>query len=328
MEIIKKEKLTIIIDASSLKNSACLRRQFFDVVQGYREAGLNNDTHFGSAFHKFRAHYRTTGDFERATLLAKRLYEIDGVTVKPKKTFLTSGFLISICDQYAEKYKNDDFQKYKNLIEPESRFMFPYHTCDEFDILVAGTMDELGQFRITKHFGICDVKVSGMWDLKRFLTSYKLNPQLILYRWAVRQYAKHYPDSVWAEIDRGIVAAFIDGVFYKAGTASSDGPTVTFMRKDEWNGDGYILFKDEQIETFGRMLDEHIGRFIVAIKQWIKTGKIPEPYGLLTDSCDGKFGPCKYAKVCTAPDKIAMDARLAEFEQRHYNPMNFGDQEI
>ena len=332
IEKTKDEKLTIFLDASSLKNSSCLRRQFYDIVEGYKEGTPNNDTVFGTAFHKFRAHWRETGDFFKAMNMAKKCYEESPKIEKQNKKFLTTGFLLSVCEQYEEAYKNDEFQVYRDkqgnsLIEPATRFAFPYHSDDDVDILIAGTMDELGRFRISKNFGICDVKTSVAYDIRKFMNSFKLSPQLKMYRWALRKYAKFNPDSIWAEIDREVVCCFIDGVFYKA-PAKDGTPTVTLARKDHFGAYNYIIFKDSDLEEFERMLKIHIiDIFLPSIKHYLKTGEIPDREGILTDSCDGKFGPCKYAEACSSPDKEAREAYLNHtFVKRHYNPMTFGEQ--
>lgn len=334
MIVEKKEKLTIILDASALKNSSCMLRMFYDVVCGYKEALPNNDTVFGSAFHTFRAHWRLTGDWFGAVAKAKKYYALTEKNIKKNKTFLTEGFLVEICRQYEEKYTNDEFEVFRKpdgvaLIEPETRFAFPFYTDNELDILMAGTMDEMGRFRISKHFGICDVKTSAVWDIRTFMNSFKLNPQLLLYRWAVQKYAKFAPDSIWAEIESNTIKCFIDGIFYKKGTNDS-GPSATLMRKDEFGSIDYIIFKQKEIDEFDGQVTKHIlgeGGFKDGVKRWISTGQIPPRQGIVTDSCNTKFGMCKYAAACSAPDDEARKYYFQNnFITKMYNPMTFGEQ--
>lgn len=331
MIVEKKEKLTIILDASALKNSSCLLRMFHDIIDGYKEPIPNNDTVFGSAFHTFRAHWRLTGDFFAAVIRAKKHYNNTEKNIKKNKTFLTEGFLVEICTQYEEKYGNDEFEVFRKpdgvaLIEPETRFAFPFYTDDELDILMAGTMDELGRFRISKHYGICDVKTSGVWDIRNHMNSFRLNPQLILYRWAVQKYAKFAPDSIWAEIERGTIKCFIDGIFYKKGTNDS-GPVATLVRRDTFGSIDYIQYKQSQIDEFDGMVRKHILEFKDAVKHFLKTGERPPRQGLLTDSCSTKFGMCKYADACMAPDDEARKYYFQNtFVKKDYNPLLFGEQ--
>ncbi len=325
-------KLTIFLDASALKNSACRRKLFYDTVLGYKEHLPGNDTVFGTAFHKFRALWRETGDETMAIKEALKCYEETPKHLKDNKSFLTRAFLHDVCSQYYELYIKDDFEVFREpknnvaLIEPVTRFAIPYHSCDEFDIIIAGTMDELGKFRLTQHFGICDVKTSGAWRLKDFMHAYKMSPQLLMYRWCVWQYAKHYPGSIWDEINKTPVACFIDGVFYKAGT-KAEGPSVEFLRKDMWKGVSYIYFKQEQIEEFDRMLAEKVKEFIEMVERYIKHKTTPDREGIMADVCVWKFGACKYFDACSAPDQEASDAYLENtFKKSLYNPLTFGEQ--
>jgi len=321
-------KPTIFLDASALKKSFCRRNLFYEVFEGYKEAKPGNDTVFGSAFHKFRADWRTGIPVEEALKGAVKLYTESPKIDKDNKTFINKSFLLDICLQYEEKYKNDDFKVVWDgktaLIEPVTRFAFPLYTCCDFDILAAGTMDEIGFLQLEKHYAICDIKTTGSWRKKEFMTSFKMSPQLKMYRWAVRQYAKFHPNPIWKQIDKGPVAAFIDGVFYKAGS-KTEGPSVEFVRKDYWGGINYIYFKDAEIDEFGVMVGEQLKKLIIDVAAYLKDGTVPYREGTVNDTCTSKFGGCKYLGACSAPDETSATSYLNfNFVKKQYRPLLFG----
>lgn len=335
MDLIKREdeKITLIIDASLLKGSSCLLRMFRDCVMGYKSKTLNNDTHFGSAFHLFRSTWLQTGDEDLAIHKAKKCFNAEGITVKEKKRYLTSGFLVSACLGYIEKYKGEraepvvDHESGHKLIEPYSRFVFPLISTPVVDVLAAGTMDDVKWafedcYNGGAGYRITDLKTSGAHNTWEFFDSYFLNPQLLTYRWAIRKYAQWRPDSIWGKIDRSPnVGAIIDGVFYK-GSREGEEPMVEFKRSK------IITFKDWQIQEFDYMIMKKVMDLVEAVLHWQETGALPMREGVLTNSCDERWGPCKYCKACASPDDESADAVLDEgFERKYYNPMDFGGQE-
>lgn len=335
MELIKREdeKITVVLDASLLKGSSCLLRMFRDCVMGYKSETLNNDTHWGSAFHAFRSTWLLTGDEDLALHTAEKLWNDEEIHVKDKKRYLTTQFLTAACLDYADKYRSEraepviDPETNKKLVEPYSRFSFPLYSTDTVDVLGAGTMDDLKwAFEDSWHGGagyrITDLKTAMAFNSWAFFDSYFLNPQLIMYRWAIRRYARYRPDSIWAIIDRSPnVGAMIDGVFYR-GAREGEKPTVEFKRSK------IITFKDWQIEEFERGVMRKVLQLVEAIEKWRLLGIYPDREGVVTNSCDERWGPCKYCQACASPDKESAEAWLEQnFTRRYYNPLTFGGKE-
>lgn len=312
-------KHTIFIDASALKNSACGLKVFYTVVKGYRAKYTTNIIAWGSGFHKFRALHR--GRNPRALIEAIQLFE-STPKVEVKK-FLTKGSLATACMDYAEKFPMDKdiLQPIEGLIEPASRFAIPYASEPEVDVIIAGTMDSVEHKKREAFSEACnlivDAKTTGTWKVREYMDSYRLSPQLLMYRWAIRQYAKMRPESIWAKLDQTKLGCMIEGIFYTA-KPDDTGATVKFIRSEP------IFFTDNQLETFERMLKIAIAKIIADVKIYVHTGKIPDPDGIMCDACNTKYGPCNFADVCLAPDDEAMESILErDFKVEHYNPLEF-----
>lgn len=327
-------KSTIIIDASALKKSSCVLRTFYITGKGYKKKGMvNNDMHIGSCWHAFRAEYRRTGDDLLAHKAASDLWDEEEVFTKEKKQYVDKKFMQRMCMEYAELYPvdNDGLVRLKDgddyLIEPKTKFVFPFRCEPDIDVLVAGTQDEVCYWNPSNSYkggqmvDIIDGKVTGSWNTWKFIEDHLFNPQLILYRWTVKKYAKIKPNSIWEWIDRQPrVGASIDAVFYKAGTQKDDGmPQLTFKRSEPF------VFKDWQLEEFELMLNKFVDDLVYWVRVYIKTGKLPPRFGILTDSCKDEFGKCDFCPACAAVDEEQRESYLElNFIEKEYNPLMFG----
>lgn len=308
-------KQTIRIDASSLKHSYCLRHFYLDVVEGFTWHQSNNDMEFGNAFHTFKNTLALTNNLG-AALLAAREYYSRPMTIKSNKKYLTLNYLLTVCQDY-ESYWSDR-NEFETLVcegRPlsELRFSIPYYSDDFVEIKLCGTIDDL-----CKHkrgcYAIRDFKTTSSGDIDEYFAGYELSTQLMVYYLAVQFYAKMYPNSIWSEVVKTKFACFIDGIFLRG----KDKP-VEFKRSD------MIFFSDERVEEFNAMLTEkckQLAAFVASIKD---PNDLPKREGLLNGSCHMTFGPCKYFKVCAAPDEIAGRFILNNnFARREYNPLTHG----
>lgn len=316
-------KTTIILDASAYKNSSCRRRLFWDTFTGYNEKIPNVELCWGSALHKFRAMWRADRSKElTAMAAAKKSFVGKTVKVKETKTYLNSDFLMRACTRYAEHYEKDDFLVARlddgtPLIEPVSRFIFPIYSDNDIELLIAGTQDEIGQWRIAGNYSICDLKTTATWKVRSYLESYALNPQLLLYRWAIKRYAEMYPDSIFAKINKTNVTCFIEGAFYKSEATNG---TIEFVRSKEFQ------FKDSQLVEFESLLMEYAIRLVDDVRKYKANKQLPPREGMLNDSCSTKYGPCKYFGACSSTDSEQMNSYLKNtFDIRFYNPLEWGE---
>jgi hypothetical protein len=313
-------KLLIILDASAFKESACLLRLFNNVVIGYKTKINDCTIEFGSAFHKFRSIWRTKGQagFGEALIAARDYYVNKPKIVRKEKAYLTDNFLQQTCIGYATKYQKDNFQLVihdgEALVEPNTRFAFPYYVDDGMEILMAGTIDEISKADL---YCIADAKTSGIRPdkIESYMRSYEMSPQMIFYRWSLKKYAEAYPDSIFGEIDRADCGVFIDGVFY----AGKDAP-VQFIRSR------VMLFNDRTMKEFDELVKAKVKLLIEAVRYYIQRGDKPMREGLLNGACQTVYGNCKYFNACATPDKETYDTILeSQFIKEQYNPLLHGE---
>lgn len=315
-----KPKKIILVDASSLKNSACIRRFYWDVVEGYSEKGntVKLDIVWGSAFHKFRAIWRATKDAALAINEATKLFKLstEGKEITGKK-YLTDGLLTLTCMDYVEKYSHDDPWRIVEtkhpevnlpvlLVEPATKFMIPFIITDEVELYIVGTLDSIEV--AMSRFAFFDCKTSGTWKIREFFESYKLDPQMMLYRWALRKYAEMHPGSIWEEIEATNPACYIDGVFHKQDPQSKL-VTVSLVRNEK-----PIVFSDYQLEEFEKLLRIACEELLDYIDI-----KVPFAFGKTNGACKW----CdRYKSVCAMPDRESLEAELENnFTKRFYNPV-------
>ncbi len=314
------EKLLVILDASALSNSACMLKLFRTVIQGYTSKLQNNDMEFGTAFHKFRKVFRDKGEEGLALGIKEaKNYFNKPMVIKSNKKYLTTTFLIRICLEYAEKYKKDQFDVIRiKDNEPllELKFIFPYYIDDVMEILIAGTIDELGKHR-SGIVCICDAKTTSMWDIKKYFESYELSCQLRFYKWALLKYIKAYPDSFLAELCNGNeIGCFIDGIFYKG-----EDKEVIYQRSDVM-----LYGDDKEMLEMNSLIETKIAQLILAIQTWRNNSITPLREGILIGACETKYDHCTFAKVCAAVDSTTRDVMLDYgFIKRQYNPMTHGE---
>lgn len=326
-------KDTVIVDASLLKNSACRLRMFYEGYLGLKGKVLGNDLHFGTAFHLFRSVYRITNDWNKAFIEAHKCFKNgpENLITKDNKKYLTPGFLTTCMAKYEEKYDPTKDRLVPvidehgdTLVEPKSRFIFPYFITDDVDILIAGTMDEMSYQHqdgpyTQPGYVITDCKTSGAWKIREFFEGFKLSPQLLMYRWAIRKYAQFLPNSIWAKIDASpTTAAMIEGVFYKSSSDEDSGASVSITRSDR------IYFKDEQLLDFEFLVRRKCQQLAEDIMLFRRQGVLPYREGMVNDACNTKFGLCPYFQLCCARDDEERESLVeANFVKKKYNPLAF-----
>lgn len=310
-------KLTIHVDASALKESSCMLRFYRTVVEGWREPLQNNDVEFGSALHLFVATMkRTGGNYAAAVKAAQERYRVP-MNMKPRKAYMTEQFLIKTCLDFWQRWiDKDQFETIKaDNGEPlvELKFSWPYYEDDNLAIMIAGTIDDVSKHKQGIH-ALRDYKTTSMYDSTEYLSAYKLNPQLMLYTWICRQYAKKYPDSMFAKIAHLGFGCFIDGIFLRGKDKEPE-----FVRSE------IFQFKDWEMDEF----ESELANKVANLRNMIMLGRLNPQYkfprdGILTNSCSTNYGPCKFAKVCSMPDNEAAQIILErDYIKKPYDPATF-----
>lgn len=312
------EKLVVMLDASSLNNSACEYMMHLQVVEGYR-ARLNSiNMEFGTAVHKFRQVFRQKGsagfgEGVRAAIahLTTATYDTPG---KRKEYLTDTNYLTKVCTEYAMTYETDTFKpvEFEGQFLLEQRFVLPYYSDDKVDILLAGTIDEIGRWYPSGLFGICDCKTTSaaFSNADSYLDHYQMSNQLLFYWTMLYRFAKHYPDSVFAHITQGEVALMIDGIF--VGSKSEIG----LKRSSVW------IPPVQLREAYAIILDKTLMRIRDNIVAFAREGIIPMRTGIVHNVCEKKFGACQFFYHCAAPSEYAQQSMLDNyFIKQFYNPM-------
>lgn len=302
-------KPIIKLNASSLRESACWRRWWMTVMDGYRQELMPNDVEYGSAFHTFIATAKKTGELLLGQKAAKD-YMKKPMIVKPKKKYMTTEHLLATCFEYWDKYGDgkDEHETIthngKLLVELE--FSIPYYQDSHCEILLEGTIDDLCK---TKRGGyaIRDYKTTTVSDTGDYLRGYELSTQLMFYRKAIMWYGATYPDSVFAQFAATNFALFIDGVFLRGEKGERE-----FIRSD------MLFVEPEKADEFDRMLD----RTCKHISELVQAGALPDREGMINDACTTKYGRCKFFNYCSAKDSVIRAHVLKrDFIQRSYDPL-------
>lgn len=307
------DKLIINVDASALKESACRRRLFLNVVMGYREATQYSDVEFGSAFHEFIKVMKETNDTACAILATKKRFDVP-MKIKQKKQYMTETFLLNTCLHYWTNWlMQDQYETIKLDGKPmvEVKFSYPYYSDDVVEINLCGTIDDIS---LHKHgtFGLRDYKTTSLYDQSSYLSGYALSPQLMFYRMLISYYARSYPSSIFAEMDRRNVGCFIDAIFL----AGKDKPP-------EYKRSEVFLFKPAQMLEFEQLIHKRVMELVEDIKTYRDV--LPPREGMINGACITIYGQCKFFAACLQEENdLTMMMLNRQYIQRKYDPLSFG----
>jgi hypothetical protein len=319
-----KPIITILLDSSALRLSACQRRIFLTVIEGWRGKIQYNDVEYGSAFHKFASTIEEQGGNDTAFAPAIRAtteyFENKPMVIKSKKKYLNNLHLVKTCTDWYHGFRShDDFQILKTdeghpLVEIQ--FSIPYRQY-EFDncivcINICGTIDKVGKFR-NGCWAIGDYKTTSSWSVEEYLESYSLSVQLRLYIWAFLQHCKAAPiGSPLHNLTIVNCGSFIDGVFL-------NGADKTIFKRSR-----IFYLKEADMLEFEMLLEEEAKR-LAEIAQLKVKGLIPNRTGMMNGACETKYGKCEYFAACASPDSVAFQHLLNKSHHRiGYDPSTFG----
>lgn len=301
-------KKLIIIDASSLNNAGCLRKFWLSNLGGLRSPEpMSVQMEYGSAFHIFKQIYKQHGNADLAIACGLNYFMTTPMTIPKGKDWMNRSHFHETCLEYL-KQPPEKFQSLMHDGKPlvEQTVSIPYLTTPTHEILLAGTMDDLGEIPGGCYL-IKDTKTTGTWNHREFFSGYGMSHQLMLYRFMVEWLGERKPDSIYGRMASSRIGCAIDGVFL------AQGKTTTFETSP------VEFYSTQRMREFKTILDRFIARIIDAVE-------MPLPEGILTQTCMGRFdsGKCEYFKACAACDDVSRDAILRTmFVSKPYNPMNF-----
>ena len=306
-------KIVLRLDASALSKSSCMLRLYRTVVEGYRAQFNTNDMEYGSAFHLFISTMKQTrGNLGLALGAARKRFVEAKMIVKPQKKYMDDVHLLKSCQEFWEYFgSKDDFitlDDAEGNPMTEVKFSWPYYCDDEVEVNIVGTVDDLCRHRRSGAYAIRDYKTTSSYDAIEYLRGYKLSPQLLTYRLIIRYYAKKYPESVFAEMERNGCLVFIDGVFIRG----KDKPIEVIRSECE------PIAEDKLVE-YEKLLAKKVAELVAVVKD----PSLLSRDGLLNGSCHTIYGHCKFFDACSAPDSIARDHVLRKnFVKKPYDPLS------
>lgn len=308
-------KTILRIDASALKESACARRFYWNVVSGWRTAVNTNDIEFGSAVHEFIKVMRLNpGRYDMAIQAAQKRFSVP-MTVKDTKKYLTPTYLTTTCLNFWQDWiEKDQFETCKaedGTPLVELKFSYPYYADDQVEVLLCGTIDDICKH---KHgtYALRDYKTTSVYRADDYLAGYNLSPQLLFYKMIVDFYGRTYPDSLFGEYSKRNIACMIDALFLKGASKPAE-----FKRSE------VFVFEPTQVAEFERLVRQRIMNLV----DYVKREVLPEREGMVNGACQTVYGPCKYFGACIQRDAVGTELMLKRhYVQVEYNPLAFDKQ--
>lgn len=306
------DKITVKIDASAMKKSACDRYLYLNVVEGLKpRGGKDMSLHYGSSCHKFAELYVQDGDFVKAMLETHAYYRKD--TPPPgAKDWLTINHLTSSCGVLKDWIDKDSNVEY--IVNPvsntklcEVRLALPILVTPEVDVLLCGTIDKIVKF---KRGAICigDYKTTSTYKKDDYFVQYRLDPQMMTYRYMLEWCARNKTGGILAELGAQKIGCFFDAIFLSK-TKDTEISRSTIM----FHSDSDMLQYEMMLIDMARKLAHFAVTKFRPLKQ-----------GMFNGSCTHLYGACPYFGLCAAPDETSEQMMIKHyFEQREYNPLNY-----
>lgn len=308
------EKLTIKLDASACKKSACDRLLYFNIIEGISQPhGVDASMTYGTATHKYSEVYVQTKDMVSSIAAAHKAFREKGPAADDKKEWLNINHLTQTCAKVTEWIDQDNVEYYINPVDNkpmcEVRFAIPFKAYPHVDIILCGTIDKIVKFK-RGATAIGDYKTTATYKVDTYFEQYKLDPQMMMYRYVLEWFAKH-STGILAEIGSKRIGTFIDGIF------------LSKTKDTEIRRSPVMFYSDEDMQQFASMLDETC----LKIAAWTfpdNKNKWPLKQGMFNGACTHLYGQCKYFGICSAPDSEAAQAVIKNhYIVKPYDPLTF-----
>lgn len=322
------DKKIIRIDASALKDAACIRRLFLNIVLGYRTKKLSNDLLYGSAFHYCVEVYDRTQDTNQALAAAIGLFnsEIDNYVIKDSAKFLDVGHLTNTCLKYFREVKTNSIftsiePLLKNVTLTEEKVSIPFYADAKVIVLLEGTIDGIVKI-INGCPAIKDWKTTRAHDRRDFFDAFSMSVQLRTYLWMLQWIIKNKPDC---ELSRKLTEFPKIGCFIYAAFLTPSGA--------EFERSRVFMFGNEEMTEYESLLLEEVECLVGAYLCYDTTGALPLAQGMINGTCKTYNTQCKYFNACSScvntqegEDKGELLKRTLDnhFIKVPYLPLTFG----
>lgn len=308
-------KLTININASSLRDSSCLLNWYRTIVDGYTEPRFNCKIVYGIALHKFLQLMYQTGDIAKAKDEALKVFRQPKVQLETEPDWYLNEqhFMWACFDTWTNYAATDgEFQLFTNPKgEPavEQTFSILFYEDDTIRVNLCGTIDKIGRIKGGVNC-IGDWKSTGTppYKQKEYLADFDMRSQLRFYILGLKLMNRHFPDSQLGTIGAGRLGAFIDAIFL------TEKPADIKVKRSSM-----FLFTDDDIDAFEKSLMKRI----VQLSHAIADGSVALREGIVLNTCEKKYYKCSFFTVCrTGNPKLEEMLLKRNFVQREYDPLH------
>lgn len=306
-------KTTIRINASSLKNSQCLRHWYWQVIEGYKVPIHSANIIYGVAVHSFiDKMFKTDGDIRASRDAALASFRIPKHDNRKSMHLSDERHLITVCMDVWDRWvlRDDSFDVIKlptGLPATEVTFSIPFYEDELVEVLLEGTIDKVGKIK-GGCYAIGDYKTTSSYQKDTYLSAYQISSQLRFYTLAVKMMARLAPESVLGQIGATNIGCFIDGIFLNPSPAK-----VEYQRSDVFQ------FSESDMFEFEFMLNKKVANLVAFAQERM----LPMREGLMNGACEGKWGLCDFINVCKQSNPQVAELMLwRDFKKVEYNPLN------
>lgn len=306
-------KIQIKIDASAMKKSACSRYLYLNVIEGLKPRG-NKDMslHYGSSIHKFCETYVQTEDMVNSMIATHAYYRKDTPPEGGTKDWLTINHLTSSCGVLKDWIDRDTNVEYMINSKDgsklcEVRLALPIYVSEDVEVLLCGTLDKIVRF---KRGAVCigDYKTTSTYKKDDYFVQYRLDPQMMTYRFMLEWCAKNKVGGILEEIGSQKIGCFFDAIF------------LSKTKDTEVSRSTVMFHSDSDMLQYEMLLMQLVHKLV----QFGVTKARPLKEGMVNGSCTHLYGACQYFGLCSAPDATSEQMMIRNyFEQREYNPLNY-----
>lgn len=307
----------IFLDASAFKESSCLKKLEYIILEGVRSKQRSLAAEYGSAFHNFVATLKKNDLSFPIAIASASNYYLDHTDSSDSEDWRSLPHLISTCKKYYDEIiKDGDTFKSLSPLIIEERFALPWKRTKDgsHELYLAGTVDEIGVFE--NRYCIKDIKVTSSFDKQSFLENFNLSSQLMFYKYVLENFSKLCISESKLSFKDKPLTTMIDGIFIAQSKSSQ------FQRSEP------IDFPDDIMKSFEDSL-ENKGNEIIKL---LEAGDIFTKNFTLCDTFkydNSRVGTCPYFKLCSTSkenDKGSYDYILEKnYTIKEYNPMTHGD---
>lgn len=337
-------KQIIRVNASSLRESACLLRWKRTIVDGYYQGCSKASMVYGIAIHKYiDTMFKTGGDIRLARDKMLEAFRVPKSTPTNQQWLADEKHLVpaafDVWDNLVMKDNEFDLIQLNSICwycegvgrikipdsggtiletsckqctnglrqQPatEVTFSVKFYEDDYCIVNLEGTIDKIGKIR-KGCYAIGDYKTTSQWKVDEYLARYEMSAQLRFYVLALKLMAEQHPDSILGQIGSTKVGAFIDGIFLKA--------KVTDI---EYHRSHVFQFKDDDLAQFRVNLLAACANMSAALQANTFTKQ-----GIFNGSCEDKWGLCQYWAVCNSGNEILLSR---DFKKKEYNPLKHNE---